>query len=90
MWKEFRLWEQSCKKKRPGKPESSEGCVLGRTGHPVWLGCGALGRKGREKSLEGWLDTVFQCVVSFECLFLKRGRIIEGLQWQRRVVIFVF
>lgn len=51
MWKEFRLWEQSCKKKRPGKPESSEGCVLGRTGHPVWLGCGALGRKGREKEL---------------------------------------
>ena len=47
------------------------------------------GRDGR-KSLEGWLETVFQCVVSFECLFLKRGRIIEGLQWQRIVVIFVF
>lgn len=51
------------KKKRPGKPESLEGCVLGRTGHPVWPGCGALGRKGREKSLEGWLETVSKCVV---------------------------
>ena len=41
MWKEFRLWEQSCNEKGPGNPESSEGCVLGRTGHPAWLGCGA-------------------------------------------------
>lgn len=41
LWKEFRLWEQSCNEKRPGKPESNEGCVLGRTGHPAWLGCGA-------------------------------------------------
>lgn len=41
MWKEFRLWEPSCNEKRPGKPESSEGCVLGGTGHPAWLGFGA-------------------------------------------------
>ena len=47
------------------------------------------GRDGRRAWKAGWRQSP-NVWSSFECLFLKHGRVTEGLQWQRIMVIFVF